>query len=99
MLRTKANLAVAARLCPTWIQTCLFAIDGAGPDEVEQGAYIDFLRACAADQIAVRGVLLYGLARPSLQPEASRLSPLPAAYLQNFAERVRALGVVVKLTP
>jgi len=40
--------------------------------------------------------LLYGLARPSLQAEAPRLSALPHAQLEQFAQRIRALGVAVK---
>ena len=99
MTRVRANLAVAARLCPTWIQTCLFAIDGAGPDEAEQEAYVDFLRKCMAELIPLQGVLLYGLARQSFQPEAPRLTPLPSAWLEACAQRIRALGIAVKVTP
>ncbi len=55
MARVRANLAVAAQLCPTWIQTCLFAIDGEGPDEAEQAAYLDFLRECGAEPIPLQG--------------------------------------------
>ena len=72
MAKARANLAAAAERCPTWIQTCLFALDGAGPDEAEQCAYLELLRGCKADGIALQGVLLYGLARQSFQPEAPR---------------------------
>lgn len=99
MTRVRANLAVAAPLCPTWIQTCLFAIDGAGPDEAEQKAYVDFLRKCMAELIPLQGVLLYGLARQSFQQEAPRLAPLPPERLEAFAQRIRALGLAVKVTP
>ena len=99
MTRARANLAVAAQLCPTWIQTCLFAIDGEGPDAAEQEAYLDFLRGCAAEPIPLQGVLLYGLARPSFQPEAPRLSPLPSAWLEACAQRIRGLGIAVRVTP
>jgi wyosine [tRNA(Phe)-imidazoG37] synthetase (radical SAM superfamily) len=99
MARVRANLAIAARLCPTWIQTCLFAIDGAGPAEAEQEAYVDFLRGCVAEPIPLQGVLLYGLARQSFQPEAPRLTPLPNEWLETFAQRIRVLGLDVKVTP
>lgn len=99
MARVRANLAVAANLCPTWIQTCLFAIDGEGPDEAEQAAYLDFLRECRAASIPLMGVLLYGLARQSFQPEAPRLTPLSSAWLDAFAQRIRALGLAAKVTP
>jgi wyosine [tRNA(Phe)-imidazoG37] synthetase (radical SAM superfamily) len=99
MSRVRANLAGAASLCPTWVQTCLFAIGGEPPDEAEQAAYIGFLKACLDDGIALNGVLLYGLARTSFQPEASKLSPLPAGWLETFAQRIRALGIAVRVTP
>jgi wyosine [tRNA(Phe)-imidazoG37] synthetase (radical SAM superfamily) len=99
MARVQANLATAAQLCPTWIQTCLFALDGSGPDESEQAAYVDFLRRCIGQGIALKGVMLYGLARQSFQPEASRLSALTPEHLEAFARRVRALGLAVKVTP
>jgi wyosine [tRNA(Phe)-imidazoG37] synthetase (radical SAM superfamily) len=99
MARVRANLAISARLCPTWIQTCLFAIDGAGPAEAEQETYVDFLRGCVAEPIPLKGVLLYGLARQSFQPEAPRLTPLPPEWLEAFAQRIRTLGLAVKVTP
>ena len=99
MARARGNLAIAAQLCPTWMQSCVFAMDGEGPDEAEQDAYVEFLRQCLADGIALKGVLLYGLARRSLQPEASRLGPLSAEQLGTVAQRIRALGLAVKVTP
>ncbi len=99
MTRVRANLTIAARLCPTWIQTCLFAIDGAGPDDAEQEAYMEFLRERWAERIPLQGVLLYGLARQSFQPEAPRLTPLPPERLESFAQRIRALGFTVRVTP
>ena len=97
--RMRANLEIAVHLCPTWIQTCLFAIDGFPPEEAEQRAYLDFLREGVADRLPLQGVLLYGLARQSFQPEAKRLSALPFAWLDAFAERIRVLGLEVKVTP
>ncbi|MBI3526462.1 MAG: radical SAM protein [Betaproteobacteria bacterium] len=99
MTRVRANLALVAQLCPTWIQTCMFAINGEGPDAAEQEAYLDFLRGCGAEPIPLQGVLLYGLARQSFQPEAPRLTPLPSAWLEACAQRIRALGIAVKVTP
>lgn len=89
------RLAVAAGLCPTWLQTCVFAQDGAPPSEVEQAAYLAAVERIRQLQIPVQGVLLYGLARPSMQPQASRLSALPAEWLTAFAEKIRAAGLQV----
>lgn len=98
MRRVKENLGIAAHACPTWIQTCVLAINGEGPGESEQQAYMDFLREQLDTGVPLRGVLLYGLARDSCQPEASTLSSLPASWLQAYADRIRALGIVVKMT-
>jgi wyosine [tRNA(Phe)-imidazoG37] synthetase (radical SAM superfamily) len=97
--RVQENLATAARACATWIQTCVFALDGKAPAESEQLQYLDFLRRCLDARIPIRGVLLYGLARKSYQPEASRLSALSGQWMESYAERIRALGVSVKVTP
>lgn len=93
------RLKLAASLCPTWIQTCVFALDGAPPDEAEQAAYLAMIRRIRQEKTPVEGVLLYGLARPSLQPSASRLAALPIAWMENWAEAIRKTGLPVKLTP
>jgi wyosine [tRNA(Phe)-imidazoG37] synthetase (radical SAM superfamily) len=95
----RRNLAAAAHLCPTWVQTCVVALDGLPPDDAEMEAYLALLRATLADGIPLRGVLLYGLARPSMQPEAPRLSSVPPAWMDALAARVRALGLAVRVTP
>lgn len=91
------NLRRNAELCPTWVQTCLFAVDGAGPSEQEISAYLDVLRHAGIEHLA--GVHLYGLARPSMQPGADRLSSLPEARLEAMAGRIRALGLTVRVSP
>jgi len=93
------RLAVAAHLCPTWLQTCMFALDGAPPSDAEQAAYLSAIAHIRRQQIPLQGVLLYGLARPSMQPQASRLSALPVAWLEAFAEKIRAAGLPVKVSP
>ena len=92
------RLKLAAGLCPTWLQTCVFARDGTPPDEAEQAAYLAAVARIKQHNIPVQGVLLYGLARPSLQPQASHLSALPAEWLETFAERIRAAGLPVKVS-
>jgi wyosine [tRNA(Phe)-imidazoG37] synthetase (radical SAM superfamily) len=92
------RLGIAAQLCPTWLQTCMFALDGTPPSEVEQAAYLAAVSRIRQQRIPVQGVLLYGLARPSMQPQASRLSPLPAEWMDDFAEKFRAAGLPVKVT-
>ncbi|WP_296751386.1 radical SAM protein [Thiobacillus sp.] len=97
--RQLERLAVASHLCPTWLQTCMFALDGAPPSDAEQAAYLSAVERIRMQQIPLQGVLLYGLARPSMQPQAGRLSALPAAWLEAFAEKIRAAGLPVKVSP
>lgn len=85
-----------AKLAPTWIQTCFFAVDGATIDEAEFAAYVDLIASIKGE---IRGVHLYGLARPSQQPDAKRLSALDAESLSNFARRIAALGIEVVANP
>ena len=93
------RLAAAAQLCPTWLQTCMFALDGVPPSDAEQAAYLAAMVRVRQQRIPVQGVLLYGLARPSMQPQAKRLSALPVPWLEAFAEKIRAAGLPVKVSP
>lgn len=97
--RVRQNLATAIACCPnTWLQTCWFALDGVAPGKQDEDDYLDFLAGLLRDNIRPQGVLLYGLARPSLQAEAPRLSAVPPQQMEAFAARLRALGVAVKST-
>lgn len=89
---------VAPRI-ETWIQTCVFALDGDPPSHEERAAYLDMVRRLVDDAVPVRGVLLYGLARPSMQAEAPRLERLPEAWLQDFAAQIEAVGLTVDVSP
>lgn len=91
------NLRTAALLCPTWLQTCVFEFDGQPPPDAEREAYLGFIGRLRAEAVPLLGVLLYGLARPSMQPEAARLSALPQEWMLNFAAEIEAQGVAVKL--
>jgi wyosine [tRNA(Phe)-imidazoG37] synthetase (radical SAM superfamily) len=93
------RLAQVAGLCPTWVQTCMFSLDGVAPEPAETEAYVALLKRARAEIPTLRGVLLYGLARPSLQPEAPRLSPLPEGWLDSLGKRIQALGLPVRITP
>ncbi|MCA9704572.1 MAG: radical SAM protein [Myxococcales bacterium] len=93
------NLRRCAAACRTRLQTCVLAIDGQPPSEAEQAAYLALLAEELAAGTPLAGVLLYGLARPSMQPEAPRLSALPASWLQAYGARIRALGLPVRVRP
>jgi hypothetical protein len=83
---------------PTWVQTCLFAEDGVAPGADEQDAYAALLQDVGEQGGRLAGVLLYTLARPSLQPGAERLSALSAAQLEAWAEPLRNAGLVVRVS-
>ncbi len=98
MDKVRAHLTTAMSLCPTWLQTCWFALDGESPSPQDEDDYLAFIAALLSDGQPLQGVLLYGLARPSLQAEAPRLSALPKENLEAFAQRIRGLGVTVKVS-
>jgi wyosine [tRNA(Phe)-imidazoG37] synthetase (radical SAM superfamily) len=99
MDKVRQNLVTAISCCPnTWLQTCWFALDGIAPGQQDEDDYVDFLKGLLRDGIKPQGVLLYSLARPSLQPEASRLSALPEGRLETFAARMRVLGLAVRVS-
>jgi wyosine [tRNA(Phe)-imidazoG37] synthetase (radical SAM superfamily) len=91
----KAVLA-CAKLAPVWIQTCLFAFDGLPVAAEEFDAYLELV---ASIKERIEGIHLYGLARPSRQTEAARLSALSAESLSSLAGRVAALGIRVTVNP
>jgi wyosine [tRNA(Phe)-imidazoG37] synthetase (radical SAM superfamily) len=93
------RLKVAAELCPTKIQTCLFSYKNKQPDETETNAYLQLLKVTISRDIPIKGVLLYGVERESLQPEAKFIKKLPEPWLQDFAEKIQALSIDVTVTP
>ena len=91
-----ARLRLCAEACPTFIQTCMFAMDDVPPTEAEIEAYLSLIKQV---KDVVQGVHLYGLARPSYQAEAPRLSRLTPECLEAVAQRMRQRGFVVHVSP
>ncbi len=91
------NLACCASLCPTWVQTCMFRWDGVAPARAEIDAYLEVLAQAGVERL--QGVLLYGIARPSMQPEAPRLAPLSIDELEAIALRIKEKGLTVRVSP
>ena len=89
------RLKNCAAVCPTFVQTCFFAMDGEPPTEADTVAYLGLLNQVKSH---LQGVHLYGLARPSHQLEAPRLSRLPHENLVAMADRIRALGLTVHVS-
>ena len=93
------HLQIVTSLCPTWLQTCIFQINGEPPSESETHAYLKFIKSLKDEGLPLKGVLLYGIARPSLQPEALQLSQVNESWLIAYGEKIKALGLTVKLNP
>lgn len=94
--KIRSALLQCADLAPTWVQTCYFAIDGEESSTAEQSAYLELIGAVRQK---IKGVHLYGLARPSLQPDAQRLTNVAPESFQRFAGRIAELGVEVVANP
>jgi wyosine [tRNA(Phe)-imidazoG37] synthetase (radical SAM superfamily) len=90
------RLKLCAQACPTWVQTCVFGLDGELPPEPEIAAYLNLLQQAAT---TIAGVHLYGLARPSMQAEAPRLSRLSEEWMHTLADRIRERGITVRVSP
>lgn len=96
--QVRSNLIAAMSCCPTWLQTCWFAMDGAPPSSQDEADYLAFVSDIVREGYPLQGVLLYGLARPSMQAESERLSALPIELMQAFATRITQLGLPVKIS-
>ncbi|GHT94726.1 hypothetical protein AGMMS49545_16490 [Betaproteobacteria bacterium] len=91
------HLRLAAKLAPTWVQTCWFARNGIAPDSAAENSYLELLLQVAD---VIQGVHLYGLARPSHQPEAWELGRLGVEALADWGQRMtQKTGVRVMLSP
>ena len=84
------RLKISTNVCPTFVQTCIFSIQGKGPSEKDIKAYVDLINEVKNN---IQGVHLYGLARPSLQPLAKNLARVNEATLENIAKKLRSLDI------
>ena len=91
------NLILATQYCPTKLQICLLDCDSKGLTEKEQTALLDLLANIKANT-DLQSVMLYTIARPSLQPEAHRLAPLQVTVLNDFADEIRRMGFDVSVS-
>lgn len=99
--RQTENLISSAKLCSTWVQSCMLNYadkESVGlVSEREQAAYLALIGS-VMQQVSLQGVMLYSLARPSLQPEANRISSVNIEQINDFAEQIQTLGLNVKVS-
>ena len=86
------NLKISAVICQTKIQTCLVDYSGQGLTDVEKNAYLQFLKGIKNDGVSIGKIMLYTIARPSMQPEAAKMKPLSPELMRDFAGEIRSLG-------
>jgi len=92
------NLMISAKLCTTKLQTCLVDVDKQGFSDKEKQAYLALLGDIKKSGCDLQQVMLYTIARPSMQPEALRLAPLSSEILNAFADEIRLLGFDVAVS-
>jgi wyosine [tRNA(Phe)-imidazoG37] synthetase (radical SAM superfamily) len=90
------NIRISSELCTTKLQTCLFDYAGQGLTVKEKLTYLDALKIISKTT-NIKEVLLYTLARPSMQPEASQLAALSPDVLNAVADEIRQLGFKVSV--
>lgn len=91
------QLVISASLCKTKLQTCLLEYESCPWSKTEKNAYLKFLQLIKAE-CAVSEVMLYSIARQSLQPEARLLSKVAVIEMQQFAEQIKELGYRVSVS-
>ena len=89
------RLKNSANVCPTFVQTCIFSIDGKGPSKKDINAYVTLINEVKSN---IQGVHLYGLARPSLQPQAKNLARIDEEVLQDIAKELRSLDIATTIS-
>jgi len=84
-----------AALCHarTYLQTCVFLLDGR--PSYEPGL-ADYLALLARVRERIAGVMLYGVAR-KVQVAPSRVAQAPRSVLDALAARIRALGIACEV--
>lgn len=96
--RVIENLVLASRACRVRLQTMVLALDGEPPATSEVDAWLELVARARARGAEIEDVLVYGPERESHQPEAPRISRVPDAWVEAFAERVREeLGLEVRV--
>ena len=92
-----ANLKIASSLCSTKLQTCMLHYQDQVWCDEEKLAYLQLLTVLKQQNIPIREIMLYSLARLSLQPEAESLQKADPEEMQAFAADITALGYAVSV--
>ena len=91
------NLKKSSTLCETLIQTCMLKYP-AFEEEKERKAYLELFAEIKRRRLNLKKIMLYTLARPSLQPEAGQLGKLDEDEMIGFADELRRLGYELSIS-
>lgn len=90
------RLKVCCALCSTWVQTAV--VSRKVNNEIITTPPLEaYVQALLPFKQQIKGILLYGIARPSQQDRQGCLQETPAVILEQFAETLRTQGFCVRL--
>ena len=90
------QLQAVANVCPVKLQTCL--LQAQSEDDKFAEDYLTWLKQALALGVKLEGVLLYGLARPSMQQGGDQLASADKSWMRAFAEKIESLGLSVTVS-
>jgi len=89
------RLAVTARSCRTFVQSCWFRRAGSDPPVTEVDDFVTVLEQVHKQGVPLAGVQLYTLARKPQLPEGRELEAVSLPWLAGLANRLRRIGLNV----
>ncbi|MCF6251034.1 MAG: radical SAM protein [Methylococcaceae bacterium] len=96
--KTLENLKLSSALCNTSLQTCIVDFLAAKEAVFEQKKYVELLAEIKRRQIKIQKIMLYTIARPSLQPEAKQINKVDENIMEQYANQLRSLEYKVKIS-
>jgi len=90
------RLQASCMVCNTWVQTAVVSRKVNG-EIITTPSLTGYLQALLPFKQQIKGILLYGIARPSQQDNLGCLQATPAVVLEQFAEILRTQGFCVRL--
>lgn len=96
--KTLRNLEICSALCETYLQTCMLDYDECVDAEEQRGAFFELLKQIKQAKFKLKKIMLYTIARPSLQPEAEKLKRPAEEVMLKFAKRLEQLGYEVSVS-
>lgn len=96
--KTLENLKISSSLCETSLQSCLIKYLDKGESMREWVAYLQLLKEMKREHIKITKIMLYTIARPSLQPEAGQVKKVSEKRLKELADELKYLEYQVTVS-